>query len=54
MDKLVAQLNIEHFRTVLATETDEAKRQVLLRLLAEEVAKLSALNGNNQAKERSA
>jgi hypothetical protein len=54
MDKLVAQLNIEHFRVLLATETDEAKRQTLLRLLAEEEAKLSAINRHHQSKERSA
>jgi len=38
----IAQLNIEHFRKRLATETDEAKRQMLLRLLAEEEAKLAS------------
>ncbi len=43
MDKTVAHLNIEHFRRRLAEETDDAKRQMLLRLLAEEEAKLSAL-----------
>jgi len=43
VDKLVAQLNIEHFRKQLATETDESKRQTILRLLAEEEAKLAAL-----------
>ena len=41
MDKKIAQLNIEHFRKRLATETDEATRQTLLRLLAEEEAKLA-------------
>ncbi len=55
MDKLVAQLNIEHFRKRLATETDESKRQTLLRLLAEEEAKLSALlDRRNEQKERCA
>ncbi len=43
MDKLVAQLNIEHLRKRLATETEESKRQMLRRLLAEEEAKLAAL-----------
>jgi hypothetical protein len=37
-------LNIEHFRTKLATEGDPAKREMLERLLAEENAKLAALN----------
>jgi len=40
MDRAVARLNIEHYRRLLATETDEARRQTLLRLLAEEEAKL--------------
>ena len=43
MDKTVARLNIEHYRKLLATEQDEAKRQTILRLLAEEEAKLAAL-----------
>ncbi len=45
MDKFVARLNIEHYRKKLATETDEAQRQKLQRLLAEEEAKLAALEG---------
>lgn len=54
MDKLVAQLNIEHFRKKLAAEKDETKRQMLLRLLAEEKAKLAALdNPPNDEKKRS-
>jgi hypothetical protein len=42
MDRTVARLNIEHYRKLLAHETDETKRQTLLRLLEEEEAKLSA------------
>jgi hypothetical protein len=41
MDKAIARLNIEHFRKRLSAETDETKRQTLLRLLAEEEAKLA-------------
>jgi hypothetical protein len=41
MDKTVADLNIEHFRKLLAVETDPAKRQTIARLLAEEEAKLA-------------
>lgn len=41
MDQKIARLNIEHFRKRLAVETDETKRQTLLRLLAEEEAKLA-------------
>ncbi|MEJ2376064.1 MAG: hypothetical protein P8Y53_13385 [Pseudolabrys sp.] len=40
MDKLVARLNIDHYRALLANEADETRRQSLLRLLAEEEAKL--------------
>ncbi len=43
MDKVVARLNIEHFHKLLATETDDTRRQLLLRLLAEEEAKLLAM-----------
>lgn len=44
MDKTIARLNIAHFREKLATEQDPKSRQTLLRLLAEEEAKLAALN----------
>jgi hypothetical protein len=43
MDRTVARLNIQHFRKLLAEETDESKRQSILRLLAEEEAKLASL-----------
>ncbi len=41
MDRTVARLNVEHFRQLLAQETDETRRALLQRLLAEEEAKLS-------------
>jgi hypothetical protein len=41
VDKTVADLNIEHFKKLLEAETDETKRQTLLRLLAAEEAKLA-------------
>ena len=41
MDRSVAHLNIEHYKRLLAQETDAARRQLLLRLLAEEEAKLA-------------
>jgi hypothetical protein len=44
MDKTIARLNIKYYREKLATEHDETKRQTLLRLLAEEQAKLAALD----------
>jgi len=44
MDKTVARLNIEHYRKLLETEIDQKKRETLLHLLAEEEAKLAALD----------
>ena len=41
MDRSVAHLNIEHYKRLLAQETDAARRLLLLRLLAEEEAKLA-------------
>lgn len=45
MDRTVASLNIEHYKRLLATETDESRRQMLLRLLAEEEKKLARATG---------
>ena len=45
MDRSIARLNIDHFRKLLADEQGDMKRQWLLRLLAEEEAKLAALEG---------
>lgn len=42
MDEKVARLNIEHYRRRLARETDENRRDELLRLLAQEEAKLNS------------
>jgi len=36
--------NLEHFRKKLSDEIDEKKRVTLLRLIAEETAKLSAMS----------
>jgi hypothetical protein len=41
VDRTVADLNIEHYRKLLATETDAVKRQTIERLLAEEETKLA-------------
>ena len=43
MDKIVARLNIKHFRKLLTEELDQTKQQTILRLLAEEEDKLRAL-----------
>ncbi len=51
MDAEIAKANIEHFKKLLKTETDAAKRDVLKRLLAEEELKLAAaLKGRNDSK----
>src|SRR3974390_844944 len=52
MDKMIARLNISHYKIRLVTEQDEAKRQILLRLLAEEQAKLAALDDPQRKKRR--
>jgi len=52
MDKTVARLNIEHYRRLLAVECDEARRQLLLRLLAEEEAKLGGQKTPEKAPQR--
>jgi hypothetical protein len=52
----IARLNIERCRRKLAAEQDATKRQTLVRLLAEEEAKLAALNdppGDNKEKDKS-
>ncbi|SEI19490.1 hypothetical protein [Tardiphaga sp. OK245] len=46
MDKSVADLNIAHFKRLLETETDDDKRKLLMRLLAEEEAKLASMLKN--------
>jgi len=51
MDKTVADLNIKHFKKLLASETDPVKRQTIERLLAEEEAKLATL-GNDPSKKK--
>lgn len=43
MHEMIARLNIEHLRQVLARETDAAKQSTIMRLLAEEQAKLAAI-----------
>ena len=48
MDRTVARFNIEHYRKLLANETDETRRHLIARLLAEEEAKLASFE--NQTK----
>jgi hypothetical protein len=51
MDRFIALRNIEHFRELLAKEIDEAKREQLLRLIAEEEVKLKAAEGRREQKQ---
>ena len=44
MDRTVVRLNITHYRKLLAGELDHTKRQMILRLLAEEEEKLAKLD----------
>ena len=41
MEGFIARANIDHYRHLLKTECDEVKRQVILRLIAEEETKLA-------------
>lgn len=50
MDRTVSDLNIKHFKMRLESETDTEKRQVLLRLLAEEEAKMNSANATAENK----
>ena len=52
MDEMIARLNIDHFRKRLAEEKDEVNREALLRLLAEEEAKLIALMKSAKARKQ--
>lgn len=41
--RMIIELNIQHYRRLLKTETDQTKRKTIGELLAEEEAKLSKL-----------
>ncbi len=43
MDEMIARLNIQHFRGLLATKLDKPKREIILKLLVEEERKLQIL-----------
>jgi hypothetical protein len=45
MDTFVVSLNVELFRRLLERETDEPRRKAIVRLLAQEEAKLVELDG---------
>ena len=48
--RTIIELNIRHFRELLKVESDSAKRQVIGKLLAEEEAKLLALQRQDTKK----
>jgi len=52
MDRAVAHMNIEHYRRLLVSETDEARRQTILHLLAEEEAKRADLQSAKKKRTR--
>ena len=41
--RMIVDLNIQHYRDLLKTETDASKRQTISKLLAKEEAKLAKL-----------
>lgn len=54
MDELIARLNIEHFRQRLSEEKDDAKRRMVMKLLAEEKEKLRAIQRRKRVDKQSA
>jgi len=51
MDKTIADLNIEHYQRLLASELDATKRETIGRLLAEEEAKLAEITKKRRTSE---
>ena len=45
--RMIIELNIKHYRTLLKSETDALKRKTIAALLAEEEAKFYSLLVNN-------
>ena len=52
LDEFVARLNIEHLQRKLTEETDENKVRLIARLLAEERAKLAAIEASKKQDNR--
>jgi hypothetical protein len=46
--RMIIELNIKHYRDILKTERDLAKRRTVVRLLAEEEAKLAKLSSDEE------
>jgi hypothetical protein len=51
MPDWIANANVEHFKKLLKSESDPAKRRVIERELAEEEQKLAALKKQAERKE---
>jgi hypothetical protein len=49
--KNIARLNVEHYRRLLATETDPSKQAMIEKLLAEEEAKPRTLEGERKSED---
>jgi hypothetical protein len=47
----IIELNIQHYRGLLKTETDPSKRRTIAELLAEEETKLATLIAEQQSRE---
>ena len=52
MDRFVARQNIKHYEDALGKETDESKRSLLLRLIAEKEERLAAANNRYEAQKK--
>jgi hypothetical protein len=52
VDRTVARLNIEYFQKMLETATDVARRRLIVRLPAEDEAKLTVLEERNERSRR--
>jgi len=42
MNPAIARLNVAHYKRLLVKETDEKRREMLLRLIAEEEARIGS------------
>jgi len=53
MQRFVARQNIQHFKEMLAAETDPARRALFERMIAEEEAKLESPNRRSEPEDPS-
>ena len=47
--RTIVELNIQHYRELLKTETDPSKRRTIAKLLAEEEARLAKLSAEERS-----